>query len=344
MRTPGFWSARRATLAANLLRPAAFLYGAVAAHRLKRPGMRADAPVVCVGNFTVGGAGKTPTAIALAHVLREMGQTPAFLTRGYGGTLPGPVVVDRTTHSFRDVGDEPLLLARVAPTIVARHRPAGARLCVAQGANVILMDDGLQNPSLRKDLSLAVLDGEAGLGNGLCLPAGPLRAPMAAQWPLVDAVVVLGEPCGAGAAAEEAAARGIPLLAATLQPDAQARAHLRGRRVLAFAGIGRPQKFFASLESCGAEIVERRAFSDHHPYAVPEIERMVEEARANGLTPVTTEKDAVRIAALGRPDLADGIKTLPVTLAFAEPARVRALLGECLARRRADGRAAVHLS
>jgi tetraacyldisaccharide 4'-kinase len=174
---------RNPTLTATLLRPAAALYGAVAAARLRRPGVTAEVPVICVGNFTAGGAGKTPAALALAQLLREADHRPAFLTRGYGGRLPGPVRVDPERHGAGDVGDEPLLLARQHPTVVSRDRPAGARLCVEGGASVVVMDDGLQTRRLAKTLSVAVVDGAGGLGNGLCLPAGPLRAPLDAQWP-----------------------------------------------------------------------------------------------------------------------------------------------------------------
>ncbi|MGU3542062.1 tetraacyldisaccharide 4'-kinase, partial [Methylobacterium sp. A52T] len=183
MRPPAFWAAGPDHPAARALAPVGAVYGALAARRMDRPGARAGCPVLCLGNFTLGGAGKTPAALAVAGLVAELGAAPAFLSRGYGGRLAGPVRVDPAHHAAADVGDEPLLLARLVPAIVARDRPAGAALCRSLGADVVVMDDGLQNPSLAKDLSLAVVDGPAGLGNGLPFPAGPLRAPLARQWP-----------------------------------------------------------------------------------------------------------------------------------------------------------------
>jgi tetraacyldisaccharide 4'-kinase len=326
MRAPAFWQHAAPSVLATLLRPAAALYGAVAARRMGRPGQRAPVPVICIGNFTLGGAGKTPTALAVAQLLAARRERPFFLSRGYGGRLAGPVRVDPARHGAEDVGDEPLLLARAFPTIVSRDRPAGAELAAREGASVVIMDDGLQNPSLAKDLSLAVIDGEVGLGNGLCFPAGPLRAPLAAQWPHVDAVLLSGGGKAGAALAQEARSRGKAVLHARLEPERKAAKNLRGRRVLAFAGIGRPDKFFATLEACGATVLERRAFPDHHPYAADEIEKIVAEARTKGLVPVTTEKDQVRLAALRRPDLTGSIEVLPVGLVFDDAAAAGALL------------------
>jgi tetraacyldisaccharide 4'-kinase len=294
MRAPGFWWSAP-SLAANLLRPVGFVYGAVAGRRMTRAGERAGVAVICVGNFTAGGAGKTPTALAVARVLIDAGERPVFLTRGYGGHLHGPVPVDPARHGADDVGDEPLLLARAAPAIVTRDRPAGARLAVAQGASVIVMDDGLQNPSLAKDLTLAVVDGRTGVGNGLCLPAGPLRAPLSVQWPRVDAVIVVGAGAAGEAVARATTRQGKLLVRARLEPDPAAAAGLRGRRVLAFAGIGRPEKFFATLAACGARIAARRAFPDHHPFTAPEMAALAAQAEAEDLALVTTEKDFARI-------------------------------------------------
>jgi tetraacyldisaccharide 4'-kinase len=325
MRAPAFWGAPQPTLVAWLLRPAAVLYGAVAAHRMQRVGEPAAVPVICVGNFTVGGAGKTPTALALARILGELGAAPAFLSRGYGGRVAGPVLVDPARHGAADVGEEPLLLARAAPTVVARHRPAGARVGAEAGATVIVMDDGLQNPSLRKDLALAVIDGEAGIGNGLCLPAGPLRAPLSAQWRLVDAVVLVGEGAAGERLAREAGERGKPVHRAAIAPAPEFAERLRGERVLAFAGIGRPEKFFATLRACGAVVARTRAFADHHAYTAAEIASLAEQARREGLVLVTTEKDFVRVRPLAG-DPADAIMAFPVALNFAdEPALRQAL-------------------
>jgi tetraacyldisaccharide 4'-kinase len=279
-----------------------------------RPGTTAGVPVICIGNFTAGGAGKTPTALMLAGWLRAMGRSPVFLTRGYGGSLAGPVRVE-DRHLSEEVGDEPLLLASSAPTIVSRDRVAGARLAREAGADVIVMDDGLQNPSLVKDLSIAVVDGATGIGNALPLPAGPLRAPMAAQWPAVDAVLILGEGAAGDAVAREAEAHGKAVLKGRLVPDAAMAARLRGERVLAFAGIGRPGKFFETLARCGAAVEEARAFPDHHRFSTAEIEALRGEAKRRGLRLVTTEKDAARIAHGGEArDALASLIALPVHL------------------------------
>ncbi|RVU16697.1 tetraacyldisaccharide 4'-kinase [Methylobacterium oryzihabitans] len=322
MRPPGFWWHDTPGPAARLLAPLGRLYGGRVARRMGRPGVIGPVPVVCIGNFTLGGAGKTPTALAVAAMLRAMGQNPAFLSRGYGGRLPGPVAVDPARHGPDAVGDEPLLLARAGPAVVARDRVAGAALCAALGADVVVMDDGLQNPALRKDLVLAVVDAATGAGNRLSFPAGPLRAPLPAQWPHVSALVVIGDGEPGERLAREAAGRGLPVLRAALVPDLEAAAALRGRPVLAFAGIGRPEKFFATLAEAGADLRRTRAFADHHRFTAPEIAGLVAEARRDGLALVTTEKDRVRLPA----DLA--VAALPVTLAFAEPDRLRACLSD----------------
>ncbi|HEX2727009.1 MAG TPA: tetraacyldisaccharide 4'-kinase [Beijerinckiaceae bacterium] len=327
MRAPAFWWRPHSTPASILLRAPAALYGAIAARRMRARGQRAPLPVACIGNFTVGGSGKTPAALAVAAMLAGEGHHPVFLTRGYGGRLAGPVRVDAARHAARDVGDEPLLLARAFPVVVSRDRPAGAQLCAAEGASVIVMDDGLQNPSLVKNLALAVVDGASGVGNGLCLPAGPLRAPLAAQWPHVHAVVVVGDGAPGEAVAGEARRRGAPVLRARLEAEATAAARLRGQRVLAFAGIGRPEKFYATLAACGADVVRTRSFPDHHPFAAAEIGALVAAAAAENLAPVTTEKDLVRIAGLSHAASdAERIQALPVRLAFEDARALRELM------------------
>lgn len=327
MRAPAFWWRQKPSPLAKLLRPGAALYGVIAARRLRRSGETADAPVICVGNFTVGGAGKTPAALTLADMLAAQGEGPFFLTRGYGGRLAGPVRVDAAMHGAADVGDEPLLLARAFPTVVARHRPAGARMASRAGASIIVMDDGLQNPALAKDLAFAVVDAATGIGNGLCLPAGPLRAPLEAQWPKVDAVIVVGEGAPGEAMAEEARTRSKPVFAARLEPDARVADRLRGRRVLAFAGIGRPEKFFATLQSCGATVVRETSFPDHHPFRADDIRTIQDEAKANDLDVVTTEKDLVRIAGLTELGSSlQAIQAVPVRLVFKDETALRDLL------------------
>jgi len=326
MREPAFWW-REPGLASRLLTPLAALYGAVAARRMRRPGQRARARVVCVGNLTVGGAGKTPTAIAAARLLRDAGADPAFLTRGYGGQLAGPVMV-APTHAAADVGDEPLLLARVAPTVVARDRVAGAAAAVAAGADTIVMDDGFQNPSLDKDLSVLVVDGRRGIGNGKVIPAGPLRAPLAAQLARAHALLVVGEPGwsarGVIAAAQKA---GRSLLTGRLVPDPAAAAALKGARVLAFAGIADPDKFFATLRDAGIAVVATRRFADHHLLSATQANELIAVADQSGLTLVTTEKDHARMT--GDPALATlaaRAQTLPVTLDIDKAGALRDLL------------------
>ncbi len=316
MREPAFWR-RSGSAAERMLTPLSVLYGAIAAGRMARGGYDAGIPVLCVGNLTLGGAGKTPTAIAVANLLTAAGRNPAILSRGYGGKLHGPVWVEPAVHTSSDVGDEPLLLARAAPTVVSRDRPAGARSARDRRAGVIVMDDGFQNPSLRKDASLLVVDATQGIGNGGVFPAGPLRAPLAGQLARAQALLVIGE----GAAAEPVikAAGALPTFHGHLAPDAHAVARLRERPVLAFAGIGSPDKFFVTLRAAGIEVREGRAFPDHHRYTGADAGDLLRQARRDGLTLVTTEKDMARMQGADQVRaLADAACTLPVQLAVAE--------------------------
>jgi len=317
-------------LAARALQPISLVYGALAARRMARPGERAAVPVVCIGNFVVGGAGKTPAAIAVASLLAAMGETVAFLSRGYGGAGGvTPIAVDPKRHAFAEVGDEPLLLARVAPCFVARDRLRAAQAAIAAGASVLVLDDGLQNPALAKDFSLAMIDGGFGFGNGLCLPAGPLRAPLAAQWPHVSMAVVVDGPDWAAKAWRPVEGR--PVAAARLAPDPVAAARLKDRNILAFAGIGRPEKFFSTLASLGARLAVTRGFPDHHPYAKRELDALFAEAAGKGLIVATTEKDFVRLPG----EYQRQAIVLPVVLRFDEEPLIARLLAEALARRRA---------
>jgi tetraacyldisaccharide 4'-kinase len=331
MIAPRFWARERPGLVAQALQPLGALYGRATAWRMAQAGERVAAPVICIGNYVVGGAGKTPTAIAVARLLLAAGERVAFLSRGYGGARrEAPIRVDPQMHGALGVGDEPLLLARVAPCWVGADRVAAARAAIADGASVLVLDDGLQNPTLAKDYSLAVVDGEAGFGNGLCFPAGPLRAPLALQAGFVSAEVVVG---GAGASASALSSDQAPFRA-HLEADAIVGAQLIGRPVLAFAGIARPEKFFATLQGLGAQIAGRRRFSDHHVFAPREIDEILALARRRGLTPVTTEKDYVRLTAAQRVE----IRALPVTLRFEAPERVVAALAGALRLRRVSGR------
>jgi tetraacyldisaccharide 4'-kinase len=325
MREPRFWLQPGAP--ARLLAPLAAIYGAVAGARMAGTGVRAGVPVICVGNLTVGGAGKTPTAIAIAKLLIAQGANPFLLSRGYGGALAGPVRVG-PPHRAADVGDEPLLLAATAPTIVARDRVRGAAAAVAAGAGVIVMDDGLQNPSLAKDLSLVVLDGERGIGNGLVFPAGPLRAPLDAQLAHASALLVLGDAqASARGVIALAQARGLPILRGRLAPDPTAVAALGGRKVLAFAGIGYPEKFFATLTAAGIAAPVTRGFTDHHVFTRTEAEDLLKTAERDGLSLVTTEKDLVRMQGdVDTAALASKTSALPVRLVIDDEDAIRTLV------------------
>jgi tetraacyldisaccharide 4'-kinase len=328
-RAPRFWT--EGGPAAALLMPIAALWGAVAARRMARPAeVRAPIPVVVVGNPTAGGAGKTPTVIALVALAREAGFRPAVLSRGYGGRLDRPHRVDRDRDRAIEVGDEPLLLAAVAPTVVARRRPQGLPLVAESGADLLLLDDGFQNPALARDLAILVIDRGQGIGNGRVLPAGPLRAPLADQLARADLLVLVATdespaPSIAPLLAA-AAARRLPVVTARLRPT---RADLvAGRRVLAYAGIGRPEKFAASLAASGAEVVALERFADHRPLGEADAARLLARAEAEALLPVTTEKDAARAGrtggSVGR--LIEASVVFPVEMEFDDPTAVRALL------------------
>jgi tetraacyldisaccharide 4'-kinase len=322
VRTPRFWSKPRPTLFARLLQPIGWAYGRATVQRMRGAGERAGAPTICVGNFVAGGAGKTPVALALARMLIADGRRVAFLSRGYGGAERSePLLVDSNTHTAATVGDEPILLAKLAQCWVGTDRVRSAISAVGAGANTLILDDGLQNPGLVKDLAFAVVDGESGFGNGLCVPAGPLRAPISAQLPFVQALIVLGGD-DAAAARIAAFAPGTPLIRASLEPDALAAAPLIGREVVAFAGIARPEKFYTTLRRVGAQIVATHDFADHHPYTQREVDALVEDANDRGALLATTEKDAVRLSARQ----ARAVVTLPVTLRFDDTGPVRRIL------------------
>lgn len=328
MREPGFWY-RPASFTSHLLKPLGTLYGAIAARRLQRPGIDAGIPVLCVGNYHGGGAGKTPTVLALAKLLHELGEKPVVLSRGYGGKLRGPVRVDASIHTTADVGDEPLMLAKTLPVVVARDRVAGMVLAKSMVASVILMDDGFQNPAVVKDASLIVVDSERAIGNGEVMPAGPLRAPLPAQIARTDALVVIGGGKAADALAGRIAAQNKPVLRARFVADETSLAALRGKRVLAFAGIGDPMRFFKTLSANGIEVVRDRTFADHHAFAPREIDALLAEAKREGLVPVTTEKDLARM-----PERAGDIMPFKVTLGFDDADGLRRFVSERLAKAR----------
>jgi tetraacyldisaccharide 4'-kinase len=341
MRPPSFWW-REASLAATLLMPFAALYGAVAARRLAAPWRDVGIPVICIGNLDLGGSGKTPTALAVGELLQAAGATPFFLSRGYGGSLAGPVRVEPGRHTAARVGDEPLLLARLAPTVVARDRVLGANFARARGASVVVMDDGFQNPSLTKHLSILVVDGTRGIGNARVFPAGPLRAPLPAQLARAHAILVIGEEGTATTSTGEAAwGRKLPVFHGRLVPNPADIAAISGHRVLAFAGLGNPEKFFATLAAAGIEAPVRRSFPDHHLYTDSDAARLVAEAERAGLTLVTTEKDFVRLDAdQVLSPLRERARVVRVGLVVGEPERFRAFVLSAISRLKGNGAAA----
>ena len=336
---PTFWYAPRGAVA-YALSPAAAIYGRIAGRRMgARPKGSVDTPVVCVGNFIVGGAGKTPVCLEIARVAAAMGRRPGFLSRGYGGAAPMPLVVDPARHTSRDVGDEALLLAARAPTVASPDRVAGARMLAGEGVDLVVMDDGFQNPQLAKDFSIAVIGARRGIGNGLAMPAGPLRAHLLTQLVHTDAVAVVGQSGGGEHEStrdcvRRAARRALPILRAHVVSSDPGL--VEGARVLAYAGIGDPEKFFRTLEASGATIVDRQAFDDHQVYDDDAIDDLMARAAAQELALVTTEKDAARLRDTGAK--ADGLVAasivLAVCLAFEDERHLRRLIETAIARAR----------
>lgn len=346
---PSWWYGERGDdWRTRALKPFSHLYGWAAVRRFARAQpFRADVPVICVGNFTAGGTGKTPMSLLLAELLAEFGQTPAFLSRGYSGSMRGPGWVDPAVHDAGHVGDEPLLLAASAPTMISRDRVAGARAIATRTPqpSVIIMDDGLQNPALQKDLRLAVVDGFRGIGNGQLIPAGPLRAPLSFQLEMTDAIIVNCPP-GAGSNDDDTGSSVLarlrrnfpgPVLAAEPEPACDT-SWLEGTKVIAFAGIANPQRFFGLIESLGAKLVDTLEYRDHHRFRDGEAEGLIERAAANDAQLITTEKDLARLATDGTAAIArlrEAVRTLPIRLRFRDNDKTRmvALLAALFAER-----------
>lgn len=285
----------------GLLTPIEAVFAALSTRRMTRtPTHRPPVPVICIGNLTAGGTGKTPLTRLIAQLLADRGASPVILSRGYGGRLKGPVWVDRTTHSADDVGDEPLMMAADAPVMVARRRDDGARAVLHERpeTGAILLDDGLQNPHVRKDLSIAVVDARRMFGNGRVIPSGPLRAPLAVQVPRIDAFVLNGPDIATCTAARDTLAAHIGTDAAVLTmsvaPDADT-SWLVGRRVVAFAGIANPARFYGLAERLGADVAATRDFTDHHAFTEREAQDLLAAAHSRNASLLTTEKDAQRL-------------------------------------------------
>lgn len=313
MRPPTFWDAPpdKPGLWARMLSPLGWLYAGLTAWRLRQgERVQVGVPVICVGNVNAGGTGKTPTVIALMQILSDMGKTAHVVSRGYGGSLDGPIQVDPRRHTADDVGDEPLLLAAFGTVWVSKDRAQGAKIAKNAGAEVILMDDGLQNPSLAKDLSLIIVDATRGFGNGRCIPAGPLREPVSAAMARADLVLSIGpDDSQANFTNTWQSDIRLPHLTGHLMPLLTGM-DWEGLRCLAFAGIGHPEKFFRTLRDLGADIVETRALEDHQPLTQTILARLEKDAQAARAQLVTTEKDAVRLPQSYRMK----VLTLPVRL------------------------------
>ncbi len=302
MAAPRFWYQPKG-LFSTVLAPLGWLYAMGTARRLRAASYRASVPVICIGNINVGGTGKTPTTIALAQKLISMGIEPHVVSRGYGGRLEGPVRVVERTHTAHDVGDEPLLIAAFTPTWIAKDRAKGVKAAEAAGAEIILLDDGFQNPAVHKNISIVVVDAKRGFGNGAVMPAGPLREPVETGLKRADFVLTIGDQNAFDHALP------VPRLRGSLKP-LMTGMQWQGMRVLAFAGIGDPSKFFATLRSLGAEVIRGEALEDHQPLTEALMTRLELEGKTRIAQLVTTEKDAVRLPDSFRPK----VLTLPVRL------------------------------
>jgi tetraacyldisaccharide 4'-kinase len=326
---PAFWHKKHSILQPTLLAPFAGLYSsAVWLRRAVSNPFKANYPIICIGNPGLGGAGKTPVAIAVAKHLIALGNDPHFLTRGYGGKKVGPLRVDIACHDASQIGDEPLLLARHAPTFVAKNRLAGVKGALAAGAEIIIMDDGFQNPTTKKDCSILVIDGSRGIGNGWVFPAGPMREPISRQLKRADILLVIGNGSSANHLVRSALLVGTDVLRAQLIASPSA-PNLNQRNIVAFCGIADPDKFFNSIEDMGGNVVARRVFPDHQMFSSQDVTRLLELGESNsGSLLLTTEKDMVRIGSNNDPNgrLRDMASVLPIEIKWDDPNQLTALL------------------
>jgi tetraacyldisaccharide 4'-kinase len=315
MKVPDFWYDQEASLLSNFLGPVGWIYGFISTIRQDRAKpWQATIPIICIGNLVAGGQGKTPTALSIGNALKAHGKSIHFISRGYGGSIRKLVLVDPYTHSAKEVGDEPLLLAQIAPTWISANRKIGIEAACKAGAEIIVMDDGFQNPSVIKNLGIIVIDGETGFGNGRLIPAGPLRENIPAGLSRAQAVIIIGkDPFDLkntiSNLAKKILQKPIKVFAASLLPNDVA-AKLKNTKVFAFAGIGRPEKFFTTLREIGVELVGTKAFTDHHPYSKKEINHLLQLAKRKKAILVTTTKDHVRLPIEQKKD----VRTVSVTL------------------------------
>jgi len=332
MRAPLFWN-RPHGLLSRLLYPLELVWISATRRRLTKGAWeRLPVPVICVGNINVGGTGKTPTVIALMDICAELGASVHVVSRGHGGSEIGPQKVDERTHDASQVGDEPLLISAFGPCWIAKDRAAGAKAAIAAGAEVIILDDGFQNPALAKDLNIVVVDAEVGFGNGRVMPAGPLRERLSDGLARADVIALIGTPTAQKQLAEKTPAiTGKPIWEGEIRP-LETGMDWSGTRFIAFAGIGRPGKFFATLSALGAEVVATYEFADHAPYTDAILQRLQAEAKAKSAQLVTTEKDVARLPV----DFRRNVLTLPVRLVFNDREAVKTAVQEVLATRRPE--------
>lgn len=321
-KTPKFWYEDK-SLSATILSPISAIYGLLSGKRMrKRAEYASTAKVICIGNLTAGGSGKTPTAIALKQLLGR--SDSVYLSRGYGGQVKGPELVSME-HKANDVGDEPLLLAQKAPTIVSQDRIAGAKLAEAHQAKVIIMDDGLQNPKLFKDIRICVIDGPRGFGNMQCMPSGPLRQPLVMGLMEVDAFIIIGE---MHKLQSKLLPKNIPVFNADIIPDIAALPKdYKDATYIAFSGIAHPAKFEKSIEDIGIKLQTSKHFADHHEYTVKELKALYTYAKDNNCRLITTEKDMMRI---GDGPWLEYIDVLPITLKFKTEQKLKTFLEDNL--------------